>query len=104
LAFWGNISLTQKGLYSFVEKLSKFYQFVRVVLLQIHFGPGAARIRFRKYFFRIRGHSLLVIFRRRKAGRRYQATLHLSGRAEHGLTLDSGIYISKITPGSLAAR
>jgi hypothetical protein len=35
-----------------MEKLSNFYQFFRIVLLQIHFGSGAARIR--NEFFRIR--------------------------------------------------
>ena len=42
--------------------------------------------------------------RRRKTGRRYQANLQLSRRGEHGLTLDTGIYISRIIPGSVAAR
>ena len=46
--------------------------------------------------------SLLV--RRRRAGKRYQAVLHLGNRGDHGITLDSGIYISRISPGSTSAR
>ena len=34
----------------------------------------------------------------------YQANLQLTRRGEHGLTLDTGIYISRIIPGSVAAR
>ncbi len=49
--------------------------------------------------------TVSLVVRRRRAGRRYQAVLHLSGgRGDHGITLDSGIYISRISPGSVSAR
>jgi len=50
------------------------------------------------------GSTVSLVVRRRRAGRRYQAILHLGGRADHGITLDSGIYISRISPGSVSAR
>merc|ERR1719150_270933 len=53
------------------------------------------------------GSSVSLVVRRRRAGRRYQAVLHLTeerGRQDHGLTLDSGIYVSRISPGSVSAR
>ena len=52
--------------------------------------------------------SLLI--RRRRIGRRYTATLHLwDGKdpvssQHHGLTLDLGVYITRIQPGSAAAK
>ena len=55
--------------------------------------------------------SLLI--RRRRIGKRYTATLHLTDGGEsgnhhsilhHGLTLDLGVYIARITPGSAAAK
>ena len=52
--------------------------------------------------------SLLI--RRRRIGRRYTATLHLwdgkdsSNSQHHGLTLDLGVYITRIQPGSAAAK
>lgn len=48
-----------------------------------------------------------LVVRRRRAGKRYQAVLHLGTRSnpgDHGITLDSGIYISRISPGSISAR
>ena len=49
--------------------------------------------------------TVSLVVRRRRAGRRYQAVLHLSGgRGDHGITLDSGIYISRIGVGSVSAR
>lgn len=39
-----------------------------------------------------------------RIGRRYQATLHLSGGSTHGLTLDLGVYVARIAPGSAAAK
>merc|ERR1711994_977793 len=52
-----------------------------------------------------------LVVRRRRAGKRYQALLHLgagtqrgAGSGDHGITLDSGIYISRISPGSVSAR
>jgi len=38
-----------------------FYQYFRVVLLQIHLGSGAARIRIRNDFFRIRIRIMLKV-------------------------------------------
>ena len=52
--------------------------------------------------------SLLI--RRRRIGRRYTATLHLGDLSEpgssphHGLTLDLGVYITRIQSGSVAAK
>jgi hypothetical protein len=52
--------------------------------------------------------SLLI--RRRRIGRRYTATLHLwdgkdpGNSQHHGLTLDLGVYITRIQPGSAAAK
>ena len=52
--------------------------------------------------------SLLV--RRRRIGKRYTATLHLwdgkdsANGQHHGLTLDLGVYITRIQPGSAAAK
>ena len=52
--------------------------------------------------------SLLI--RRRRIGRRYTATLHLwdgkdsANSQHHGLTLDLGVYITRIQPGSAAAK
>ena len=37
-----------------------------------------------------------VKWRRRKTGRRYQANLQLTRRGEHGLTLDTGIFSTKV--------
>jgi hypothetical protein len=53
-AIWGTI---KKRIYIiklsiFCCQIGKFYQFSRVILLRIHFGSGAIRIR--NYFFRIR--------------------------------------------------
>jgi hypothetical protein len=44
-----DIFLTKKNLYFFGE-IVKFFQFLIVVILQIHFGNGAAQIRIRNYF------------------------------------------------------
>ncbi|XP_063244378.1 disks large homolog 5 isoform X2 [Bacillus rossius redtenbacheri] len=50
------------------------------------------------------GRASMVVRRRRMAGRcLYTTQLHLS-ISEHGLTLETGIYICKIAPGSLAAK
>ena len=52
--------------------------------------------------------SLLV--RRRRIGKRYTATLHLwdgkdsANSQHHGLTLEQGVYITRIQPGSAAAK
>merc|ERR1719336_1252586 len=49
--------------------------------------------------------TVSLVVRRRRAGKRYQAVLHLGNRgSDHGITLDSGIYISRISPGSVSAR
>ena len=55
--------------------------------------------------------TVSLVVRRRRAGKRYQALLHLgagtqrgAGSGDHGITLDSGIYISRISPGSVSAR
>ena len=53
---------------------------------------------------RAAGSTVSLVVRRRRAGRRYQALLHLGSRADHGLLLDSGIYVSRISPGSVSAR
>jgi hypothetical protein len=45
----------------FCRDIVKFYQFFRVVLLQIHFGSGDARIRIRNVIFRIRIRILLKV-------------------------------------------
>ena len=51
-----------------------------------------------------------LFIRRRRIGRRYTATLHLWGGKDpgssqhHGLTLDLGVYITRIQPGSAAAK
>ena len=46
-----------------------------------------------------------VLVRRRKVGRQYQAVLNCSSEAGgHGLTLDLGVYVAKIQPGSAAAK
>ena len=50
------------------------------------------------------GSTVSLVVRRRRAGKRYQAILHLGARADHGITLDSGIYISRISPGSVSAK
>jgi hypothetical protein len=50
-----------------------------------------------------------------RPGKRYQATLHLgmsssssgglsSSSSDHGLTLELGVYVAKIQPGSVAAK
>ncbi len=48
-----------------------------------------------------------------RPGKRYQATLHLglssstgalSSGSDHGLTLELGVYVAKIQPGSVAAK
>lgn len=44
-----------------------------------------------------------VTVKRRKIFRRHVASLHLNG-APHGITLDLGVYISRIAPGSAAAK
>lgn len=46
-----------------------------------------------------------LLIRRRKPGKRYQATLHVGGgHPDHGLTLDLGVYVARIQPGSAAAK
>jgi hypothetical protein len=51
-----NLQKTAFGIISVTNGFQtvKIYQFFRVVLLQIRFGSGAARIRVRNDFFRIR--------------------------------------------------
>ena len=39
-----------------------------------------------------------------RVGRRYQAVLHLGTNSQHGLTLDLGVYIARISQGSAAAK
>ena len=44
-----------------------------------------------------------ITVKRRKVFRRHVASLHLNG-SPHGITLDLGVYISRIAPGSVAAK
>lgn len=41
-----------------------------------------------------------------RIGRKYQASLQLSSAApqQHGLSLDLGVYVARIQPGSVAAK
>ena len=39
-----------------------------------------------------------------RIGKRYQAKLNMAGGLSHGLTLDLGVYVNRITPGSAAAK
>ena len=50
------------------------------------------------------GSAITVLIKRRKLGRRYQAILNLNSGQAHGLTLDLGVYVARIHPGSLAAK
>ncbi|KAI5755793.1 hypothetical protein M8J77_019736 [Diaphorina citri] len=52
------------------------------------------------------GTSALMVIRRRRVGARSLVTtqLQLNNSYDHGLTLESGLYICKISPGSLAAK
>lgn len=52
------------------------------------------------------GPSASVVVKRRRVGARclYTTQLQWHRNFEHGLTLESGVYISKISPGSLAAK
>lgn len=47
-----------------------------------------------------------LTIRRRRGGKKYSATLHINNATgeHHGLVLDMGVYISRIKPGSAAAR
>ena len=46
-----------------------------------------------------------ITVKRRKVFRRHVASLHLGGSSPpHGITLDLGVYISRIAPGSVAAK
>ena len=46
-----------------------------------------------------------ITVKRRKVFRRtHVASLHLNGSQPHGITLDLGVYISRIAPGSVAAK
>ncbi|XP_054265704.1 disks large homolog 5-like isoform X2 [Macrosteles quadrilineatus] len=49
------------------------------------------------------GGTAIIVVRRRRVGGRTLYTTQLNNY-EHGLTLETGIYISKISPGSLAAK
>ncbi|XP_059475211.1 disks large homolog 5 [Neocloeon triangulifer] len=52
------------------------------------------------------GNIAHIVVRRRRGSARclYTTQLQLSSNRDHGLTLETGIYISKINPGSLAAK
>ncbi|XP_065342347.1 disks large homolog 5 isoform X2 [Cloeon dipterum] len=52
------------------------------------------------------GNVAHIVVRRRRGSARclYTTQLQLSSNRDHGLTLETGIYISKINPGSLAAK
>lgn len=52
------------------------------------------------------GPSVSVVVKRRRVGARclYTTQLQWHRNFEHGLTLEGGVYISKISPGSLAAK
>ena len=55
-----------------------------------------------------------MFFYQIRPGKRYQATLHLGSSSsssgtltsgpDHGLTLELGVYVAKIQPGSVAAK
>ena len=45
-----------------------------------------------------------LLFTVYRIGRRYQAVLHLQGAKSSGLTLDLGVYVARISPGSPAAK
>ena len=48
--------------------------------------------------------AVSITVKRRKVFRRHVASLHLDRGAPHGITLDLGVYISRIAPGSVAAK
>jgi discs large protein 5 len=52
------------------------------------------------------GNVAHIVVRRRRGSARclYTTQLQLNSSRDHGLTLETGIYISKINPGSLAAK
>eukprot|EP00094_Tigriopus_californicus_P004987 TCALIF_04803-PA protein Name:"Similar to DLG5 Disks large homolog 5 (Homo sapiens)" AED:0.14 eAED:0.14 QI:159/0.90/0.87/0.96/0.90/0.93/32/0/2037 len=48
--------------------------------------------------------AVSLVVRRRKTGRRYQAVLSMAGASSPGITLDLGVYVARISPGSVAAK